>query len=140
MKIYHPNRGPPNVSRIPGMKSRAPYITRAGSSRAGTSNIDPTVPSDYRPQTGMHCSVEGAKMVWVPSRQCYYCNICASSQDPPQEEMEALKRAASQANRPLFKTADGSRIFDSEHPTSGNNNNSSALQLEASPYLSNLLT
>jgi hypothetical protein len=40
--------------------------------------------------------------------------------------MQQLKRAATEANRPLFKTADGSRIFDSEHPTTSGTARSTA--------------
>jgi hypothetical protein len=99
---------------ISGMKHRAPYVSKAGTSRYNP--IPDAAASEYKPHVNVHCPVEGSRMVWVPTLRCYYCNVCGNTQDAPHDVMQQVREAENQANRRLFTTADGSRIFDSSRP------------------------
>jgi hypothetical protein len=96
-------------------RSRAPYIRKVGKGHriGGEPFFEERGPPPYKPQTVKHCSFDGARMVYVSSMRCFYCNVCSNVMELDPNEVQNAIQYENESNTPTFSTADGSRIFNS---------------------------
>jgi hypothetical protein len=101
-------------------RSRAPYIRKVGGNvpRIQDPFEENKGPPPYKPQTVKHCSFDGARMAYVSSMRCFYCNVCSNVVELDPYEVQNAIQYENESNSPVFGTADGSRIFNSTDDSS----------------------